>query len=32
LDLANPSGLFLGAVQMLVHIGQGDVATEVHNA
>jgi isocitrate dehydrogenase len=31
-DLANPSGLLLGAVQMLVHIGQGDVATRVHNA
>jgi isocitrate dehydrogenase len=31
-DVANPSGLFLGAVQMLVHIGQGDVATKVHNA
>lgn len=31
-DLANPSGLFLGAVQMLVHIGQGDVATRAHNA
>jgi isocitrate dehydrogenase len=31
-NLANPSGLFLGAVQMLVHIGQGDVATRVHNA
>ncbi len=31
-DLANPTGLFLGAVQMLVHIGQGDVATKVHNA
>ncbi|MBU6329695.1 MAG: NADP-dependent isocitrate dehydrogenase [Acidobacteria bacterium] len=31
-DLANPSGLMLGAVQMLVHIGQGDVATAVHNA
>jgi isocitrate dehydrogenase len=31
-NLANPSGLFLGAVQMLVHIGQGDVATNVHNA
>ena len=31
-DLANPSGLLLGAVQMLVHIGQGDVATTVHNA
>lgn len=31
-DVANPSGLMLGAVQMLVHIGQGDVATSVHNA
>ena len=31
-NLANPSGLLLGAVQMLVHIGQGDVATTVHNA
>ncbi|MFN8040068.1 MAG: NADP-dependent isocitrate dehydrogenase [Acidimicrobiales bacterium] len=31
-DLANPSGLLLGAVQMLVHIGQGDVASTVHNA
>lgn len=31
-DVANPSGLLLGAVQMLVHIGQGDVATRVHNA
>lgn len=31
-DVANPSGLMLGAVQMLVHIGQGDVATRVHNA
>jgi isocitrate dehydrogenase len=31
-DVANPSGLFLGAVQMLVHIGQSDVATAVHNA
>jgi isocitrate dehydrogenase len=31
-NLANPSGLFLGAVLMLVHIGQGDVATRVHNA
>jgi isocitrate dehydrogenase len=31
-DLANPSGLLLAAVQMLVHIGQGDVATRVHNA
>ncbi|MCU0420529.1 MAG: NADP-dependent isocitrate dehydrogenase [Cyclobacteriaceae bacterium] len=31
-DLANPSGLLLGAVQMLVHIGQADVASNVHNA
>lgn len=31
-NVANPSGLLLGAVQMLVHIGQNDVATKVHNA
>ncbi len=31
-NLANPSGLLLGAVMMLVHIGQADVATRVHNA
>jgi isocitrate dehydrogenase len=31
-NLANPSGLVLAAVQMLVHIGQGDVAARVHNA
>ena len=31
-DVANPSGLLLAAVEMLVHIGQGDVATRVHNA
>ena len=31
-NLANPSGLLLGAVLMLVHIGQGDVAMNVHNA
>ena len=31
-NVANPSGLFLGAVQMLVHIGQGDVAARAHNA
>lgn len=31
-NLANPSGLFLGAVQMLVHIGQTDVAERAHNA
>jgi isocitrate dehydrogenase len=31
-NLANPSGLLLAAVQMLVHIGQGTVAERVHNA
>ena len=31
-NLANPSGLLLAAVQMLVYIGQGDVAARVHNA
>ncbi|MGE0039956.1 MAG: NADP-dependent isocitrate dehydrogenase [Vicinamibacterales bacterium] len=31
-DVANPSGLLMAAVQMLVHIGQADVATRVHNA
>ncbi len=31
-NLANPSGLLLGAVQMLVHIGQNDIAERVHNA
>src|ERR671912_773075 len=31
-NVANPSGLLLGAVMMLVHIGQGDVAERVHNA
>src|SRR5256714_111692 len=31
-NLANPSGLLLGAVLMLVHIGQPDVAARVHNA
>lgn len=31
-NLANPSGLLLGAVMMLVHIGQIDIATRVHNA
>ncbi|MCA8926217.1 MAG: NADP-dependent isocitrate dehydrogenase [Planctomycetes bacterium] len=30
--IANPSGLLLAAVQMLVHIGQADVASKVHNA
>ena len=31
-DMANPSGLLLGAIMMLNHIGQGDVAERVHNA
>lgn len=31
-DLANPSGLLLGAVQMLNHIGQQDIAEKVQNA
>jgi isocitrate dehydrogenase len=31
-DVANPSGLMLAAVQMMVHVGQGDVATRMHNA
>src|SRR5712672_4787755 len=31
-NLANPSGLLLGAVLMLVHIDQPEVATRVHNA
>lgn len=31
-DLANPSGLLHGAVMMLVHLGQPDVATKIHNA
>ncbi len=31
-NLANPSGLLHGAVMMLVHIGQVDVASKVHNA
>jgi isocitrate dehydrogenase len=30
--IANPSGLLLGAVMMLVHIGQQEVAECVHNA
>ncbi len=32
LDMANPSGLILAAIQMLVHMGQGKVAEKVHNA
>ncbi|WP_409331598.1 NADP-dependent isocitrate dehydrogenase [Trujillonella humicola] len=31
-DVANPSGLLMGAVMMLVHIGQAEVAERVHNA
>jgi len=31
-NLANPSGLFLGSILMLVHIGQGDVAEKAQNA
>lgn len=30
--VANPSGLLLGAVQMLVHIGDHETAEKVHNA
>ena len=30
--IANPSGLLNGAIMMLVHIGQPDVAAKVHNA
>jgi isocitrate dehydrogenase len=32
LNVANPSGLLLGAVQMLIHINQKDIAEKVHNA
>jgi isocitrate dehydrogenase len=31
-NMANPSGLLLGAVMMLVHIDQADIAERVHNA
>jgi isocitrate dehydrogenase len=31
-NLANPSGLFHGALLMLVHIGQGEAAERAHNA
>ncbi len=31
-NMANPSGLILASVQMLVHIGQVDIAEKVHNA
>ena len=30
--IANPSGLLHGAIMMLVHIGQADVAAKIHNA
>lgn len=30
--IANPSGLLLGSIMMLVHIGQNDVAGRAHNA
>jgi len=31
-NLANPSGLLHGAILMLVHVGQAEVAEHVHNA
>ncbi len=31
-NIANPSGLLNGAIMMLVHIGQGEVAAEIENA
>ncbi len=31
-NIANPSGLLLGAVMMLNHIGQNETASKVHNA
>ena len=31
-NLANPSGLFLGSVMMLLHIGQVEAAERAHNA
>ncbi len=31
-NLANPSGLLLGAIQMLTHVGQFEAAERVHNA
>ncbi len=30
-NLANPSGLLLSSVMMLVHLNQGDVAARIHN-
>jgi isocitrate dehydrogenase len=31
-DLANPSGLLQGAILMLNHLGQGEIATRIQNA
>lgn len=31
-NLANPSGLLLGAVMMLAHLNQSEIASKVHNA
>lgn len=31
-NMANPSGLLLGAIQMLVYIGQAEAAEKAHNA
>jgi isocitrate dehydrogenase len=31
-NIANPSGLLHGAIQMLVHIGQPDIAAKINNA
>jgi len=31
-NLANPSGLLLAAIQMLVHIGEPSIASTIHNA
>ncbi len=31
-DLANPSGLLMGAILMLVHVGQPECASLIHNA
>jgi len=31
-DIANPTGLIHGAIMMLVHIGQSDVANKIRNA
>ncbi|MFC4701190.1 NADP-dependent isocitrate dehydrogenase [Glaciecola siphonariae] len=31
-NIANPSGLLHGAIQMLVHIGQSEVAEKIHHA